>query len=162
MPRNATGSTPGRCPPAARTTARRRRSISGVSAISSTVTEGSSTTQVEFNIGEDINAAVSEVKNAVDQIRGTLPDGIIEPQIFKVNTSSDPIAWISVSADDMTMQQLSWFVDDTVSKRLLSVDGLAAVQRDGGVSREIVVTLDPAKMEAMGLVEVSLPAWCSR
>ena len=134
------------------------RSISGVSAISSTVTEGSSTTQVEFNIGEDINAAVSEVKNAVDQIRGTLPDGIIEPQIFKVNTSSDPIAWISVSADDMTMQQLSWFVDDTVSKRLLSVDGLAAVQRDGGVSREIVVTLDPAKMEAMGVTAPTVNA----
>lgn len=127
------------------------RSISGVSSISSTVSEGQSTTQVEFQIGEDVNAAVSEVKNAVDQIRGSLPQGIIEPQIFKVNTSSDPIAWVSVSADDMTIQQLSWFVDDTISKRLLAIDGLAQVQRDGGVNREILVTLDPAKVEAMGL-----------
>ena len=127
------------------------RSISGVSSISSTVSEGDSETMVEFQIGEDTNAAVSEVKNAVDQIRGELPDGILEPQVFKVNASADPIAYMAISADDMTMEQLSWFVDDTVSKRLLSIDGMASVERVGGVSREIMVTLDPARMQAFGV-----------
>ena len=124
------------------------RSISGVSTISSTASEGSSQTIIEFQLGEDINAAVSEVKNAVDQIRGSLPDGILEPQIIKASTTSQPIAYFSASADDMTMEQLSWFVDDTVSKRLLAIDGLAKVTRGGGVNREILVTLDPARMEA--------------
>ncbi|MDE1916314.1 MAG: efflux RND transporter permease subunit [Sphingomonadales bacterium] len=127
------------------------RSIPGVESISSTASEGSSSTQVQFNLGEDINASVSEVKNMVDQIRGSLPDGIQEPQIFKVNTSSDPIAYFSVSADDMTPAQLSWFIDDTVAKRLLGVEGMADVKRDGGVDREILVTLDPAKMQAFGV-----------
>jgi multidrug efflux pump subunit AcrB len=127
------------------------RSIPGVESISSTASEGSSSTQVQFQLGEDINASVSEVKNMVDQIRGNLPDGILEPQIFKVNTSSEPIAYFSVTADDMTPEQLSWFIDDTVAKRLLGVEGMADVKREGGVDREILVTLDPQRMQAFGV-----------
>ena len=127
------------------------RSIPGVESISSTASEGSSSTQVQFNLGEDINASVSEVKNMVDQIRGNLPDGILEPQIFKVNTSSEPIAYFSVTADDMTPEQLSWFIDDSVAKRLLGVEGMADVKREGGVDREILVTLDPARMQGFGV-----------
>ncbi len=127
------------------------RSISGVATISSTASEGSSQTFVEFEIGEDINGATNEVKNAIDQIRGELPDGILEPQIFKASTSSQPIAYFAVEADDMTMEQLSWFIDDTISKRLLSIEGMAKVERFGGVDREILVTLDPARMQALGV-----------
>ena len=89
------------------------RSIAGVQSISSTASEGASQTMVEFQIGENINAAVNEVKNAIDQVRGNLPDGILEPSVIKANTSSDPIAYFAVSAEDMTLEQLSWFIDDT-------------------------------------------------
>lgn len=127
------------------------RNIPGVSEIHSATSEGDSQTTVVFNLGEDINAAVSEVKNSVDQIRGQLPQGIIEPQIYKEASSTRPIAFYSVSADDMTPEQLSWFVDDTVSRRLLSIDGMAKIQRSGGVDREIEVILDPARMQSFGL-----------
>ncbi|WP_298196925.1 efflux RND transporter permease subunit [Novosphingobium sp.] len=134
------------------------RSIAGVSSISSTATEGSSQTVVEFQIGEDINAAVNEVKNAVDQVRGDLPDGILEPQVIKAQTSSDPIAYFAVAADDMTLEQLSWFVDDRVAKRLLAIPGMASVNRGGGVNREILVTLDPARMQAIGVTAAQVNA----
>ncbi|OYW50170.1 MAG: transporter [Novosphingobium sp. 28-62-57] len=127
------------------------RSIAGVDTLTSTASEGSSQTQVQFKIGQDINAAVNEVKNQVDQIRSDLPEGILEPQVFKVETSSNPIAYFAVAADDMTLEQLSWFIDDTIAKRLLTVPGMAEVSRSGGVNREIAVTLDPAKMNAMGV-----------
>ncbi len=127
------------------------RSISGVRSISSNANEGSTTTVVEFEIGEDINQAVNEVKNAIDQIRSDLPDGILEPQISKQTTSSEPIAYYAVRSSDMTLEQLSWFVDDTVSKRLLAIQGMASVGRNGGVDREIRVILDPAKMQSMGV-----------
>ena len=127
------------------------RSIAGVQSISSTASEGASQTMVEFQIGENINAAVNEVKNAIDQVRGDLPDGILEPSVIKANTSSDPIAYFAVSAEDMTLEQLSWFIDDTVAKRLLSIEGMAQVTRGGGVDREILVTLDPARMQAAGV-----------
>ena len=127
------------------------RSINGIASIYSTASEGSSQTLIEFELGEDINQAVNEVKNAVDRVRGELPDGILEPQVYKANTSSQPIAYFVVKADDMTSEQLSWFVDDTVAKRLLNVSGMASVTRNGGVNREILVTLDPQRMQAQGV-----------
>jgi multidrug efflux pump subunit AcrB len=127
------------------------RSVQGVRNIDASSSEGNTTVSAEFEIGDDINAAVSEVKNAVDQIRSDLPDGILEPQIFKVATSSDPIAYFAVEASDMTLEQLSWFVDDTVARRLLSVEGMASVSRNGGVNREIRIVLDPAKMQSLGV-----------
>ncbi len=63
------------------------RSISGVDWIESTANEGNSQTIVFFAIGTDVNVAVSEVKNAVDQIRGDLPDGILEPQVTKIDSA---------------------------------------------------------------------------
>lgn len=133
-------------------------SVEGVDVISSDATEGSSVTNVQFEIGEDINNAVNEVKAAVDQIRGDLPDGILEPRVFKVNTSTNEIVSFAVTADDMTMEQLSWFTDDVVTKRLLAVPGVAAASRRGGVDREIRVTLDPARMQALGVTAAQINA----
>ena len=134
------------------------RSIAGVDTITSTASEGNSQTMVLFKLGENIDAATSEVKNAIDQVRGDLPDGILEPQVVKARTSSDPIAYFAVSADDMTLEQLSWFIDDTVAKRLLTVPGMAEVSRSGGVNREIAVTLDPARMQALGVTASQINA----
>ena len=127
------------------------RTLPGVRSISSNANEGSSTTVIEFEIGTDVNQSVNEVKNAIDQIRGELPDGILEPFIEKETTSSNPIAYFAVGAPDMTIEQLSWFVDDSVAKRLLAIEGMAKVERNGGVDREIRVILDPARMQSLGV-----------
>ena len=135
------------------------RSISGVEEISSTAAEGNSQTMVQFSIGTDIDEAVNEVKNAVDQTRGDLPDGILEPRVFKVEAGGGgSIAYFAVSADDMTIEQLSWFIDDTVSKELLAIDGMATVSRAGGVDREISVVLDPARMQSLGVTASAINA----
>jgi multidrug efflux pump subunit AcrB len=127
------------------------RTLPGVRSISSTANEGSTFTVVEFEIGTDINQSVNEVKNAIDQIRGELPDGILEPFVQKETTSSNPIAYFAVGAPDMTIEQLSWFVDDQVTKRLLAIDGIGKAERNGGVDREIRVILDPARMQSLGV-----------
>jgi multidrug efflux pump subunit AcrB len=128
------------------------QNIEGVENINSTANEGSSQTQIEFELGTDIAEAVNEVESAVDQIRGELPDGILEPQVSKQQTSSQPIVFFGVEAEDMTIEQLSWFIDDTITKRLMAnVPGLAQVDRNGGVDREILVILDPGKMQALGV-----------
>jgi len=127
------------------------RNINGVDLISSTAREGSSNTFVQFEIGVDADQGVNDVKNAIDQIRGDLPDGILEPRISRIDVTGNTLAYFAVQATDMTIEQLSWFVDDTVAKRLLSVNGMAAVSRGGGVDREIRVILDPPKMQALGV-----------
>ncbi len=127
------------------------RAINGVNSIQSTAREGSSQTFVEFEIGTNLIEAVNEVETAIDGVRGSLPDGILEPQVNKVNVVGEPIGYIAVEANDMTIEQLSWFIDDTVAKRLLKIEGMAEVNRFGGVDREIEVILDPARMQSFGV-----------
>lgn len=127
------------------------RSINGVNSINSTASEGNSNTTIEFEVGTDVNDAVAEVKNAVDTVRGSLPDGILEPRVSKIEVAGGFLGIFAVEADDMTIEQLSWFIDDSVAKRLLGIEGMAEVRRIGGVDREIEVILDLPKMQSLGV-----------
>ncbi len=127
------------------------RGVNGVTDLSSYISEGSSHTTVQFEIGVPVDRALNDVRNAVQQIRGNLPQGILEPQVSRVDFDGGALGYYSVDSTAMSLEQLSWFVDNTVTKRLLQVAGMASVQRGGGVSREITVTLDPAKMQAFGV-----------
>lgn len=127
------------------------RAVSGVEDMSSYVGEGSSSTMVQFAIGTPIDRAYNDVNQAVQQIRSDLPDGILEPQVVRVDFSGGPITYFAVEATDMTLEQLSWFVDNNVAKDLLSIPGMARVRRSGGVDREIRVILDPARMQSYGV-----------
>lgn len=127
------------------------RGINGVDEINSTVSEGQSRTNVQFAIGTPVDRGVTDVRDAVANIRSQLPDGILEPQVQRVDFSNGPIAYMSVEATDMTLEELSWYVDNTVAKRLLALPGMSQVRRSGGVSREIRVVLDPARLQSYGL-----------
>jgi len=132
------------------------RGITGVDEITSYVGEGSSNTTVQFTIGTPVDRAVNDVREAVSRIRSDLPDGILEPQITRIDVSGGPLGYFSVEAVDMTLEELSWYVDDTVAKRLLNIEGMSQVTRGGGVSREIRVILDPVKLQAQGLTAVDV------
>ena len=127
------------------------RSLQGIDEIDSTVREGSSTTVVQLALGTPIDRAVEDVRSAVQQIRSDLPDGILEPQVSRANTTGQDLASYAAISTDMTIEQLSWYIDNNVSKELLSVPGMAQVDRNGGVSREIRVILDPLKLQSHGL-----------
>src|SRR4051795_9974446 len=127
------------------------RGVTGVDEISSTVVEGNSTTFVQFQLGTPTDRAVNDVRNAVDQIRSNLPDGILEPQVTRVDAEDEPISYVGAQTTDMTLEQLSWYIDNNVAKRLLGQEGIAAVGRVGGVNRNIRVILDPAALQAQGI-----------
>src|SRR3954462_15211971 len=127
------------------------RGINGVDEISSTVVEGNSTTFVTFQLGTQTDRAVNDVRNAVAQIRSNLPEGILEPQVTRVDAEDEPIMVMAAETTDMTLEQLSWYIDNNVAKRLLGVEGIAAVERGGGVDRTIRVILDPAMLQAQGI-----------
>src|SRR5688572_14224335 len=113
------------------------RGVTGVEEISSSVSEGNSTTFVSFVLGTSSDRAVNDVRNAIAQIRSNLPDGILEPQVTRVDAEDEPITSIGAQTTDMTVEQLSWYIDNTVAKRLLGLQGVAAVTRIGGVDRTI-------------------------
>ena len=84
--------------------------------MTSTVVDGASTTVVEFELGKDVDRATNDVRNKVAQIRSDLPAGIREPVITRVEATGGAILTYTIAAPRFTDEQLSWFVDDTVSK----------------------------------------------
>ncbi|MFC3067652.1 efflux RND transporter permease subunit [Phenylobacterium soli] len=119
--------------------------------IYSVVTQGVSTTSIEFELGEDLQKKTDEVRSRMDQVRAQLPRDIDEPTVQRVEMEDRPILTYAVAAPSMNVQDLSWYVDDTVARTLQSLKGVAGVGRVGGVTREINVILDPERMAARGL-----------
>ena len=134
------------------------RSVSGIDEINSSVREGSSSTFVQFAIGTPIDRAVNDIRDAITNIRSDLPDGILEPQVSRVDIGGSEIAIFSAESRDMTLEELSWYVDNTVAKKLRAISGVASVTRSGGVNREIRVILDPAKLQAQAVTASAVNA----
>ena len=111
---------------------------------------------LEFQIGTPIDRAVTDVRDAVAKVRNDLPQGIMEPLVQRENVDGGAISYYAVTTTSLTPEELSWFIDNTVTKRLLAVPGVAQVSRSGGVDREIRVELDPARLQALGLTAVEV------
>ena len=125
--------------------------VQGVKHITSTMTEGSSVTVIEFQLETQVDRAVSDVRDAVSKIRSELPQDIEEPLVQRIDVEGMAIVTYAASAPGMTPEELSWFVDDTVIRALQSVRGVAQVKREGGVDREIRISLDPDRLAALGV-----------
>ncbi|MBV8743146.1 MAG: efflux RND transporter permease subunit [Sinobacteraceae bacterium] len=111
---------------------------------------------LEFQIGTPIDRAVADVRDAVSKVRSQLPNGIQEPIVQRVDVDGGAIVYYAVSSTSGTEADLSWFVDNAITKRLLAVPGVAQVQRGGGVNREMRIELDPARMQALGITAVDV------
>ena len=126
-------------------------SVSGVKHITSSVTDGASTTLVELRLEVSTDRALNDVKDAVAKIRTDLPRTIEDPIIERIDVVGQAIQTFAASAPGMTAEQLSWFIDDTVLRDLQGVAGVGRVERIGGVSREIEVDLQPDRLAALGV-----------
>jgi multidrug efflux pump subunit AcrB len=125
-------------------------SIQGVRHIYNTVQDGGVTMMVEFRLEKPVQEAVDDVRSAIARVRSDLPADLREPVISKMDLAGHPVLVYTVRSAGMDDESLSWFVDNTLSKELLSVRGVGAVNRVGGVSREVTVALDPARMQNAG------------
>ncbi|MBD2014224.1 efflux RND transporter permease subunit [Microcoleus sp. FACHB-53] len=117
----------------------------------STVNDGVSSTVVNFVLGTDSDRATNDVRNAIAQIRQNLPQDINEPIVKRLEFAGGPIMTYAVTSERQSVEQLSYLVDQTISRALLAVQGVAQVQRVGGVTREIRVNLDPSRLQALGI-----------
>ena len=125
--------------------------MTGVRHITSTITDGASSTTVEFALGTDIDKSVNDVRNTIAQIRSNLPQSITEPVVERLDTEGGALINYVVQAPNMSPAELSWFIDDTVSRELLAVRGVQQVTRIGGAKREIHVALKPERLNALGI-----------
>lgn len=132
--------------------------ITGVKNITSTVTDGVSTTAVEFRMEVPTDKAVQDTKDAIDRVRGDLPGDIDAPIVNRVDVEGQAIMTFAVAAPNMTMEEVSWFVDDTIIRALQGRPGIGRVDRYGGADREIRVLLDPVKLDSHGITAAAVNA----
>ena len=122
------------------------------------VKEGVAIVSAEFRLERDSHAALEDVRSAVTRVRSDLPREINEPVISKVEISGKPILTYAVTVPNMSEEELSWFVDNNMTRLLLGVKGVGAVSRVGGVTRLVRVELDPAKLLALNLSAADVSA----
>lgn len=125
--------------------------LQGVKHIVSTISEGNSNTTVEFYLETNFDRALNDSRDAVSNIRDQLPRTILEPIIQRLEIDGGSILIYTISAPEMRTEELSWYVDDTLSRELLAIRGVAKVERNGGIDHEITISLNPAKLESFGI-----------
>jgi multidrug efflux pump subunit AcrB len=130
--------------------------INGVKNVTSTINDGVSTTVVEFRMDVATETAVQDTKDAIDRIVGDLPPEAETPIVAKVDVEGQAIQTFAISSPGMTLEELSWFVDDTLSRALQGRPGIGRVDRYGGVDREILIELDPSKLGSFGITAASV------
>ncbi len=131
-------------------------SLQGVKHIYTKVQDGNASVTVEFRLERETSEAVDDVRDAVSRIRSDLPSDLRDPIITKMDLAGMPIITYTVASERMDAEALSWFVDNTVTKDLLSVAGIGAVDRVGGVTREVQVEIDPDRLMALNVTAADI------
>ncbi|MBV5298852.1 MAG: efflux RND transporter permease subunit [Rhodoferax sp.] len=150
-----TASLPGAAPAQLETEVARKienaiASLQGLKNIYTKVQDGGVTVTAEFRLEKPTQEAVDDVRSAVQGVRGDLPTEVRDPVVRKMDLAGAPILAFAVRVPSMDDEALSWFVDNTLTRRLLSVKGVGAISRVGGVTRQVEVALDPLKLQALG------------
>ncbi|MBX4886370.1 efflux RND transporter permease subunit [Rhizobium bangladeshense] len=131
-------------------------SLSYLDHITTTITDGTVSIKVSFKLDKDSEAALNEVRNAVDSVKGDLPAQMETPSVTKVTVQSSALVTYAVRSTALNETELSWFVDNDLTKALLSVSGVGEVNRIGGIDREVHVDLDPATMASLGVTAATV------
>jgi len=125
--------------------------LGNIDEMRSTVNDGVSTTVINFVLGTNSDRATNDVRNAVAQIRQSLPGDINEPVVQRLEFAGGPVLNYVVTSDKRSVEELSNLVDQEISRALLAVKGVAQIRRVGGVDREIRINLDPSRLESLGI-----------
>ena len=126
-------------------------SVQGVRHTTTTLSDGAVAIMVQFELEKPVQEALDDVRSAVQSVRADLPSELPDPVVSKVDVASTPILTFAVQSDRLDMEELSWFVDNELNRKLLALKGVGKVARVGGVDRQVHVDLNPVKLRALGL-----------
>ncbi|MGZ4968214.1 MAG: efflux RND transporter permease subunit [Methylobacter sp.] len=124
--------------------------LQGLKHITTKVQDGSVTITAEFRLEKPVQEALDDIRSAVSKVRSDLPADLRDPVVTKLDLAGSPILAFTVASAQRDDEALSWFVEETVAKKLLTVRGVGRVSRVGGVSREVTIALDPVKLQSLG------------
>ncbi len=124
-------------------------SLSGITEIQSTSSEGSSVVLIMFDWGTNMDSAMLDIRENLSFIESFLPDGAEKPMVVKMDPNMMPILQIGVSGGDL--EQLQDIAEDIIEPRLSRIPEIASVYITGGNVRQISVEVDPVKLENYNL-----------
>jgi len=124
--------------------------IAGVEHITSTVSEGTSTTVIQFTLETSAATAAQDVRDKLGRLQGSLPQDADAPIVTRFDPSETPIVSIALTGA-VSQRELTIIAKDAVTKRLEAIGGVASVNVQGGLDREIQINLDSDKIAAYGL-----------
>jgi multidrug efflux pump subunit AcrB len=130
--------------------------LQGVKNLYTKILDGQVNVTIEFVLEKNSSDAVNEVRDAISRVRADLPADLRDPAVSKATTAGRPVVTYTVASSKIDEEALSWFVDNTVAKRLLNVQGVGQVKRLGGVSREVRIELDAARMAALDVAAIDV------
>ena len=125
--------------------------VGGVRTISSESRFGRSQVTVEFGDATDIDAAATDIRDAIGRIRNQLPADIDEPRIIKADANADAVMRIGVTSSARSVQDLTRLVEEMVEDRLISAPGVADLQVFGRREAVFRVDIDMLELAARGL-----------
>jgi len=125
--------------------------LTGLKHIRTILTDSSAVIYAEFDINKNTEIALNDVRNAIDSIRANLPTTMNDPVVSKITTAGGALVTFTVASNSMDEEALSWFVDNDVTRALMSVKGVGRVSRVGGVNREVHIDLNPVLMTGLGV-----------
>jgi multidrug efflux pump len=125
--------------------------LEGVKLIQSQSSEQRAQITIEFELEQNIDVAVQDVRDAVARARRRLPQDIDEPIVLKVDPGANAVMWIGVNSDWMSRVQLSDFADRVLKERLQSIAGVGQVLIGGQQRFAVRIDLDAAQLAARRL-----------
>ena len=138
--------------------------LQGLKHITTRISDGGVSITAEFRLEKPVQEAVDDVRSAVSRVRGELPSDVRDPIINKIDLAGSPVLAFTIASrpqgdsglPGMDTEALSWFVDNDVAKKLLSVRGVGAINRVGGVDRQVHVALDPVRLQSLGATAANI------
>jgi hydrophobe/amphiphile efflux-1 (HAE1) family protein len=126
--------------------------INGLSQMTSINVLGSSTITVQFDLSRNIDAAATDVLEAINAAQGQLPKNLpSQPTFRKVNPADSPIFLLSVSSDELPITTVDDYAENVLSQQLSQVSGVSQVLVGGQQKPAIRVQIDPARIASMGM-----------
>ena len=125
--------------------------VENVDSIMSQSSEGMSMVGVQFNYGTDLDKALTDIRDKVSMYESMLPSEAGSPTVLKMDMNASPIAFVTITSEHMSVEELKSFAEDTIQPRLERQTGVADVNLSGGKETEITIEVDPERLEGLGL-----------
>jgi HAE1 family hydrophobic/amphiphilic exporter-1 len=127
------------------------QSVNGIKDLRGTANEGNANIQVFFEFKKNMVEATDEVRNAIGKVRYKLPTEIREPVILRVDPGAQPIMQLALSSSSQSHAEISRIVEDQIADKFRGISGVAQVNVNGALKRELSVLLHSQKLREVNL-----------